>query len=412
MKTYLFFSAEAGLAHLTRSLAVACELKRRGSRVVFAVGKEKHDFVRKASIQPVAVPTVLPERFAASWILRWQDERFVCRLAKADYEIIRKFHPDCVIADFRPPAVAASLAAGVKTVFLTGSGGLPYGCWTPGFGLPKAIHQALTPLLQRYIWSKKRPFFQAMISAARMLGEQITLEQAVHRIRFIVPEISSYLPSTNRSLHISYVGPIFWDNFTDYQPPWLESIHPDGRTIYLSFAGTGYDVRKLVVLATSLVEQGNRVVVSASTIAPVEAFPKHPDLLVTSYLDGLEASRRVDVIVCHGGYGTMMQAAIAGKPVVAIPFNPDQLLQSLRWRELGLGECLVNMNPFTFFPLRWERIMTLGSEVSDDRILSTVESVLSHRKNYQESIQRFVRLLPKRSGTLLAADAIEGVVRR
>lgn len=410
MKTYVFFSTEAGLAHVTRSLAVAKELKRRGARIIFAVGKEKHGFVRKAGLQPVDVPTALPEGLAVDAMLKWQDETFVYSVAKVDYEIIKKYNPDCVIVDFRSPSVAASLAARVPTFFLTGSGGLPYGCWIPGFGLPKTIHHALTPLLQQYIWSKKRSFFQAMISAARMLGEQTTVEQAIHRIRFIVPEISSYLPSTNRSLHISYVGPIFWDRFTSYRPSWLKSIRPDGRTIYLSFGGTGYDASKLVALASELVEQGYRVIVSASTIAPIEAFPKHPDLFVTSYVDGLEASRRADVIVCHGGYGTIMQAAIAGKPIVAIPFNPDQLLHSLRWQELGLGVCLVRLKLSAFFPLRWEKIMNLGSTVSDDRILKAVESVLSRRKDYNVSIQTFTRLLSKRSGVSLAADVIETMI--
>lgn len=409
MKTYVFFPTEAGLAHVTRSLAIAQELERRGARIVFAVGKEKHDLVRQSGFRPIKAATALPDGFDTSSLLRWQNETFVHAVAKEDYEIIKKYHPDCVVVDFRPPTIAACLAAGVPTAYVTGSGGFPYGCWIPGFGLPTTIHRMLVPVLQRYIWRQELPFFQTMIAVAKSLGADASLEETLHRIRFIVPEVSSYLPSVDTTLNVSYVGPIFWDQFGAYRPGWLDRLHPDGKTVYVSFGGTGFDREKLVVLASTLAQQGYRVVVSASTIASVGAFPKHPNLFVTSYLDGLEACHRADIVVCHGGYGTIMQAAIAGKPVVAIPFNPDQLLHSLRWQELGLGMCLVDLKFSTFFPFRWEKIMTLGSTFSNDRILRAVASVLSRRKDYNVSIHGFTRMLPKRSGAALAADAIEEV---
>lgn len=409
MKTYVFFSTEAGLAHVTRSLAIAKELARRGARIVFAVGKEKHDLVRQSGFRPIKTATALPDGFDTSSLLRWQNEAFVRAVAKEDYEIIKKYRPDCVVVDFRPPTIAACLAAGVPTAYVTGSGGFPYGCWIPGFGLPTTIHRMLVPLLQRYIWRQELPFYQTMIAAARSLGAHASLEETLHRIRFIVPEVLSYLPSVDTTLNVAYVGPIFWDQFGAYRPGWLDRLHPDGKTVYVSFGGTGYDGEKLVALASALAQQEYRVIVSASTITPVAAFPKHPNLFVASYLDGLEACRRADIVVCHGGYGTIMQAAIAGKPVVAIPFNPDQLLHSLRWQELGLGMCLVDLKFSTLFPFRWEKIMTLGSTLSNDRIPTAVASVLARRKDYHKPIQDFIRSLPKRSGAALAADAIEDV---
>ncbi len=89
-----------------------------------------------------------------------------------------------------------------------------------------------------------------------------------------MPEIPEYLPPVNKSLNINYLGPILWNGFEQKSPQWLKDIKPDGKTIYISFGGTGYDSRKLVDLSIVLIEKGYRVVVSASNIVDISAFPQ------------------------------------------------------------------------------------------------------------------------------------------
>jgi hypothetical protein len=204
------------------------------------------------------------------------------------------------------------------------------------------------------------------------------------------------------------VEPLFWKGFEGNMPDWLHTIKPNGRTIYLTFGGTGYDSEKLIKLSTSLVNLGFRVLVSASHIASVTSFPKHKDLYVEKYLPGLEVSRRVDLVVCHGGYGTMMQAVLSGKPVVAIPFNPDQLIHAYRFQELGLAKSVVKIIPRMWLNFQWSTFGNLGKTTSIPSIIEAVSTIFNKYEFYQTSIQKFIRTVPT-DGVKRAAEIVEAL---
>lgn len=408
-KTVLVFTVEPGIAHITRSLAVAQELRGRGHRVIFALNKEKQYFLKGTGIEVVDAPVSLLDSTFPRGLERLKDSQFVLKLAKKDRDIVRRYRPDCVLIDFRPSAVAACLSENIPSVFLTGSAGLPHGCVLPNPGYPTFFFQLLEPVLQQAIWKAKMPFYRAMHSAAVSLGYNGSLEDMFYQMSYIVPEPKDYLEARDKSLNGHYVGLISWDGFEKNAPPWLADIHPDGKTLYLSFGGTGYDAKKLVLLATLLVDQGYRVLVSASTIAPLSAFPHQKNLFVARYLPGKEVSKRVDVVVCHGGYGTMMQAIMAGTPVVAVPFNPDQLLHAFRFAELGLGRCIVNFNPVALFRIDWNSFQQMGSSTPNEDILRAVGDVLEQRNKYSAAIKEFFVSVSNENAAQRSADILESV---
>ena len=52
---------------------------------------------------------------------------------------------------------------------------------------------------------------------------------------------------------------------------------------------------------------------------------KIPDnVIVTDWLPAYQVNKMVDISVIHGGIGTVMTAAYAGKPVVGVGMQPEQ----------------------------------------------------------------------------------------
>jgi UDP:flavonoid glycosyltransferase YjiC (YdhE family) len=126
------------------------------------------------------------------------------------------------------------------------------------------------------------------------------------------------LPADHR-----YIGPLLADE--DFEvPEEVRTIPRDRPVVYFAMGSSG--VPDLVVeILESFRDQPWRV------IAPVRPLLRsRPDVAVpanvvmTDWLPALEISRTADVSVIHGGIGTVMTAALAGKPVVGVGMQAEQ----------------------------------------------------------------------------------------
>jgi hypothetical protein len=104
----------------------------------------------------------------------------------------------------------------------------------------------------------------------------------------------------------------------------------------------------------------------------------------------------------------MTQAVISGTPVVAVPFNPDQVIHSLRFQELGLGR-VVNTINYSFFSRailgNWKGFERLGMSVRPDRIAGIVDEVYDKRTQYRKRIRSVVKNWDT-NGAVRATDSI------
>jgi UDP:flavonoid glycosyltransferase YjiC (YdhE family) len=139
-----------------------------------------------------------------------------------------------------------------------------------------------------------------------------------------------------------------------------------------------------------------------------------PGLFVATYLPGDRLSQMVDLVVCHGGYGTMIDAIQNGIPVVTVTFNPDQIMHSLRMQELGVAKCLMSLSIIDImhvFSFNWKWIEDKGKQISPEHVQKAVKEVLSDIREYKENIQKFNAAYPKRDGAAEVANSIESTMQ-
>ena len=106
----------------------------------------------------------------------------------------------------------------------------------------------------------------------------------------------------------------------------------------------------------------------------------------------------------------MMQAVLGGKPVVTIPFQPDQLIHAYRFQELGLGRCTVNISPKMIKNLLkgdWEGILQAGSDTSNKKIEKEASKVLREKEKYSKKINEFCKNLSYEDSAKKAAGFIQ-----
>lgn len=402
----IFFPAEAGIAHVTRSLAVAEALHSRGHQVLFVVHKSKHPLIKNTKVTLKSTSIFLKDEQVP--ILNTLNQPgFYTRHIKNDLKLISSFGPNKIVIDFRLPALIAAYQAKIPTFWISGSAALPQGCHLPNPGHPRVIHRLLTPVYQKVIKRTKLNFLKPLASAAQSLNITSTPKQLIDYPMWLIPEPKHYLPIPTSSHSVNHVGPIFWDGFEHATPKWLKDIQRNGKTIYLTFGGTGFDRHKFVALANRLLNNGYRVIVSYSSIAKKTDFPSRTNFYLDQYLPGFKVCQRVDLVICHGGIGTIMQALLSGTPVVSIPFNVDQLLHSLRIQELGLGHAITDFNLKNTLTLNFQALQRTGQAVTPNSVVAAARHILANLLQYRRNIARFTKNIEYTQSPITAAKIIE-----
>ncbi len=394
------------MAHIIRSLAIAEELVRRKHRVIFALTKKKQFLIRNKKIEVIDIGEYCSDFQSADQI---KDTSYIYPFVLEEIKILKRYKPDLAVIDLRFSAILSCKSLSLPTVFIVNSHVLPCKTYLPDFGLPKLFQYLINPFSQKLISSFKLQYINPLSEVAKMLNRNFKTDELLDMV-YIIPEPRSYLPKLENKYDSHYVGPIWWNGFDKLTPGWLDKIKPDGQTIYLTFGGTGYDPGKLLSLSKLLIEKGYRVIVSASNIVDPGKFRQLDGLYVERFLPGFAVCQKVDLLVCHGGIGTMSQALILGKPVVAVPFNPDQYLHGFRFEELGLGKCVSNLRLIDLIRLDWENFKQRARDLPINRILDTIEEVLREKDKFKTATIKYSKMFAGVNGDKKAADILERLI--
>ena len=409
-KTIIFFPVEIGLAHIVRSLGIAEELKKRGHRIIFALPKRKWALLEKSTIIPIDI-TPYHDKESVGVIHIVKNIPHLERLVHDDLRMLETYRPDSTVVDFRPSAIVASLHTRIPTFCVSGSSSLPFDCYLPDFFI-RSPFSPLISLITRHIILKAKEKFMIgpILTLLRKLGTNMCLKELVYTIKYIVPEQPSYLslPDTPKQVH--YVGHLTWNGFNHYQKSLKNSFQNSNKTIYITFGGTGFNKTKLISITSAVIKAGYNAIVSTGTIADPLDFPANNNLRVYRYVSTKNILPFVDAVICHGGYGTIIEAALAGKPIIGIPFNPDQWIHSVRFQELGIGACVMN-KPLQHFikavTLDWEDFQDMTSQISEKQIIIQLEKTFNDYSSYLKNLSIFIKKNLAMNGEKKAADIIE-----
>jgi len=408
-KTFLFFPVEIGLAHIVRGLAIAEELHQNGHKILFALPKRKHHIFKSTPVSLIDINSYMDCDEEIN-IKSFSNYHFLNNLVDQELAMIRKYKPDAIVVDFRISAMAAGLITKTPTYFLSLGESLPYGSRLPNPGLPSLLYfllQPFTGIAYHFILTQ---YLKPIMKTVRDHHIKISWDLWFRNIYWILSEPSFYFPPFSRKLHLNYVGPLSWKGFRNSLPKWLSSIRPDGKTIYITFGGTGFDKSKLIDLSLLFIRKGFRVIVSTGTIADPSDFPQDPNLFVSQFLPGKEITKRVDLVICHGGYGTMIESIHNNTPVLSIPFNPDQIIHGWRMQELGVVKCLFKvslMNLKDIFTFNWKQIEEKGKKLNIETVLKEARNILQNMYTYKTALSNFNKNYPDTNGAKQAAHIIE-----
>jgi zeaxanthin glucosyltransferase len=277
--------------------------------------------------------------------LFWEPELVTARLA----EIVDDVRPEHVLSD--QLAFGASLALraiGVPyTAFLPGHpcqlplAGMPFGYPArrpAGFGEEPELVE-LRALCGRAAQAFARRFNKTLRELA---PHEQPVEDAFAAIapRGTLVNYPRALTSGNAGRGVTLVGSCVRDEPGDAELDALAQL--DGRPRAYVALGSFLSARSDVLrtITDALRVAGLDAVVASGVTARDDLGPLPDGWIVRPYLPQVAALRVCDLVICHAGNNTVMEALTAGLPVVALPFSTDQFAVAADLVSAGVGVAL------------------------------------------------------------------------
>ena len=256
--------------------------------------------------------------------------------------LVEDLAPDAVVADILTlaPALAGELR-GVPVATLIPHvdprmppGSAPYssGARLPRGALGRAAWRAFDPLLRRGLElgraelneTRRRLGLPALARVHGGISEQLCLVATFPQLEYPRP----LSPATHT------VGPLLWE------PPSEDVEPPAGdEPLVLIAPSTSQDPEQRLLRATleGLATTGVRVLASSNRSVPDPRFRVPANARIVDWLSYSRAMPACDLVVCHGGHGTVARALQSGCAVVVVPAAGDMNENAARVDWAGVG---------------------------------------------------------------------------
>jgi len=324
-----------GLAHITRSLMVGQALKARGHDVTCLLPEDLQHFAKAVDIDCLPTPHLQSEDNSASFESH-SDANFLFKRAKDLQKQLTELSPDLALVDFHIPGLIAAQSLNIHIAYITHTTGLQTGFLAPRIVSGSvAIPKTLVDHISKRAWPK---YIKAFDCALQRLD--LKKKHVFDGVEYIIPEPHGYLQPKQHISQKAFCGPILWPAFEKSPLPVELDSFPKENTVYITGGGTGFDAKFIGRVAKELIARDYWVVISTGGRFELTDLPKSERILSASFLPGSAVMDRVSVVLCHGGYGTLVQAAQKGVPSLSIPVNVEQLIHAARFKELEIGEML------------------------------------------------------------------------
>ena len=439
MNKALFFPSfrGGGFGHIGRCLGLAQELKQRGWQTAFALDgqhaarveatgqsvlrlrrplsatiiKRLIKLVRRHRSSPPPAFTLFSDMnfqiardgFYSAQIVRQDVER--------ELELVRRFKPDVLIGDTWPLTSIVGRRAGLPVV--------------------QIIKSVVHPACPRLIWWDEPPSgltspdIQPVFNPALAEWGIPPIQRAEDLLSgdlLLVPSIPELDPLPQGLSSTHYVGPLTrTDPRSIESPDWFDELDPEHPLVYVTIGG-GADpvggVRLFQVLYQALGDLPLQVVASTSAKLKPADLPSPPaNFVLKNWVPGLAMIARSDVVVFHGGYGTMMETIHCGAPSVIVPFHSEQQANGQRLEASGAGIVIPHSTgPYQAIQHPWPAgpfaiLVAPQPTLAPHQLRRAVERILSEEQ-FRLSTSRLKRQLADYKGPALAANLVQNLINQ
>jgi UDP:flavonoid glycosyltransferase YjiC (YdhE family) len=326
------FTCQPGLGHLHPMVPLARAFANAGHGVTFAVSPSFHGYVEAAGFPAVGVgldwlesemertfPEVrsdIMQREGVERAWRLAFSRSARRLLPELIALVAATQPDVIVSESsewsgplagevcRVPHALLGIGASLPRSVLVGVYGEPWNRARARLGLPP--DPDLVRVCPQLYLDAYPPSFQPL-----HVGDLAPKHYVLRPVPYQVGDVP--------------------------QLPWLDEL--DGRPTAYVTMGTVFNrvADAIARVLDALAGEQLNVVATIGDNGNSACLRPGARVWIERYLPLAAILDRVDVVICHGGYNTVVAALVAGKPMLCLPLGADQHYNAFRVSASGAG---------------------------------------------------------------------------
>ncbi len=394
------------LSHISRPLLVAKELRKRRHEVLFAGESPKIKFLQHEGFTVLPLYEPNPDILYGNirkGKLRFVSDTEIERMIDADIALYREVKPDLVLTDGRFSSPISTYVAGLNHAAIVNVSSTEYRAfpYIPFFEerIPAWLirrNTRLWKMIDLINLKLEISIFDNVMNVFKRLSKRYGIQNAVTATNCLtgkditlLADIPEYFPTRNLPRNYHYIGPLTWKS-NILPPSWWPPAKAIRPLIYITMGTTGIGdfFHKIYGLLRS-----SELIAIISTGAQVKDMETIGGKIYTeAFIDGDLVMGECDLVVCHGGNGTIYQALQHGKPIIGIPTIPDQKFNMRRVEALGIGRALT-----------WKEFSS-----NPATLLELIRQVIND-KSFHRNASRFRDILNTYNAVKRASDIIEGL---
>jgi MGT family glycosyltransferase len=259
----------------------------------------------------------------------------------SDLQALESIKPDAVVADLRLSMSTSARAYGIPYVAVANA------CWTDRFAHEIEVPEGhiTTRLFGKWLARATFPALRELMMKFGSLGYRdvrrryglpqfSSMWEAVEGDITLMPDLPEFMPVVrDTSPSFRYIGPLLWDANIGL-PSWFSKLQPGRPTIYFTMGSTG-DTKFFEEAVRVFGNTEFQVLITTGGLAEIRNPPSN--VFIAKYAPGDALMAVSDVVVSHGGNGTVYQALSCGVPIIGFPTIFDQEVNMRQVEALGIG---------------------------------------------------------------------------
>lgn len=355
----------AYLSETSRMIAVYKKLLAKGEKAIIATHGGTYEFVLKSE--------GIPFHYVKPLMSNERSQEFVAtnrmeRPHKGFYKIDElRLHVQSEIQFFKDKKVSVVLTGfTLSNALSTRAAGIPYVVTHLGSFVPPVLerkikpwHDAQSPItrLMPVSWKIRltnwlfftKPFtiiakelqVEPLLGFYDIMMGDLTLVTDAPEILGLPPdELENWTPKNpqflSRKPRLKYVGPIFAKLFGEVPEDVKTFLDTEKPKLYAALTSSRPDYISAVY--STLKHMDIKAVFCSTTHST--RFKKSPNILIKEHLPSHKVMPLVDLVIIHGGQGSVQTAIASGAPLIGFPLHGEQQFNLKMIERHGAGICL------------------------------------------------------------------------